>query len=183
MLAFALCGVLALAACGSSPSSAANTTPGAQQGTTATTGPTGGLPSFCTRISAATVSQAVGFNVSAPSLNFGSAGDETSGLCAYQSTATATPDNLEFADIVYESDSNASVGYDTAVSISQQTDPPVYQAVSGVGDKAFFANTSDTLFVLKGNLYFTVRQLLISGSDDEHLASAQQIATAFLAAS
>ena len=177
--------VCLLAACGSTGSTGTTSaSPGAstpaptQQGNQGT--PTNTAPVSCSRISEATIGQAIGIQL-APALvasQFSTpVGDSIT--CIYKDAATS---QTQEAVINYYSGSSASQSFNG--TMRQSIAPVNQQSVSGLGDKAVFDTQEFALHVLKGNLYFYIAltRLREQGAS-KLLADARQIATAILAAS
>jgi hypothetical protein len=176
--ALVLCGALTLAGCGaaSGATGATGSSPATHNGNASTAAPSANVKAVsCSRVSLATVSQAVGFQLSAP-VESHAASDPLDTVCQY-----AVPANGANVLINYEIGKLAPFSYQAVIEV---TAPADLQLISGFGDKAFFDKSAATLHVLKGNLYFNVGLFELPETDNaKQLANAEQIATAILAGS
>lgn len=176
--ALVLCGALALAGCGAATGATGATGPApvAHTGNSSATAASTNVKAIsCSRISLATVSQAVGFQLTAP-VESHATSDPLDTVCQY-----AVPANGANVLINYEIGHYAALSYQAVIEV---TAPADLQLISGFGDKAFFDKSAATLHVLAGNLYFNVGLFeLPETNNSKQLANAQRIATAILAGS
>ncbi len=173
--------VCLLAACGSGGSSTGTTSasPGAstptQQGKQGV--PTNAPPLSCSRVSEATVGQAIGIQLAPSTVAMQYSTPAGDGLaCIYKDAATSQTQEVV---ISYYSGSSASVAFhQTRTNVA----PADQQPISGLGDKALFDTQRYNLHVLKGNLYFIVSLVKLSEQGaSKLLPEARQIATTILA--
>lgn len=173
--------VCLLAACGSGGASTGTTSASPSASTPTQQGnqgvPTNATPLSCSRVSEATVGQAIGIQLAPSTVAMQYSTPAGDGLtCLYKDAATSQTQEVV---ISYYSGSSASVSFNqTQTNVA----PADQQPISGLGDKALFDTQRCNLHVLKGNLYFIVSLVKLSEQGaSKLLPEARQIATTILA--
>ncbi len=139
--------------------------------------PTNAAPISCSRVSEATVGQAIGIQLASPTVTGQFNTPVGDGIfCIYKDAATSQTQEVV---ISYYSGSSASVSFNQSL---KNIAPANQQSISGLGDKALFDTQEDALHVMKGNLYFIVSLVKLSEQGaSKLLPEARQIATKILA--
>lgn len=173
--------VCLLAACGSGGASTGTTSASPSASTPTQQGnqgvPTNATPLSCSRVSEATVGQAIGIQLAPSTVASQFSTPVGDGLtCIYKDAATSQTQEVV---ISYYSGSSASQSFDSAMNNTPTADR---QPISGLGDKAVYDTQRFRLHVLKGDLFFIVSLVKLSEQGaSKLLLESRQIATAILA--
>jgi len=172
--------VCLLAACGSGGASTGTTSASPRASTPTQQGnqgvPTNAPPLSCSRVSEATVGQAIGIQLAPSTVASQFSTPAGDGLtCIYKDAATSQTQEVV---ISYYSGSSASVAFNQTL---KNVAPADQQPISGLGDKALFDTQRCNLHVLKGDLYFIVSLVKLSEQGaSKLLPEARHIATTIL---